>query len=245
MKTNQERPKATKEQLREYHELNNKLDSLASSGSEKEANAIAEKLNKLEHEYDWFNTEFTDPATGKKGMKNVADELVAPALYDDFKEYNSYLFASHNPVIAVKDGKCGIIAGDGSGNVLCAFEYDEIQSMPFSPLYLYGKGDKEHFGIITVRGDVICPNILTAYNDVVNGIVATKGDEKYGAVDIETYQCVLPEYDAVEVETEGNVLFYKNGQKGYVTVEGEFITLEQYENDDKYSDADFLCTRLP
>ena len=232
--------KATAEQAKEYDELMNKVRA----GKDDEA-TIA-RINELEQQYDWFNVEFVDPATGKKGMKDVADTVVAPALYDGFAEYRSYICSPHARVIAIKDNKYGIIAGDGSGKELCPFKYENIQSIPFTSLFLAcWNGDMKHFGVIAVNGDVVCPNILTAYDDVFNDILPIGSDGKYGVIDIDTYQCVLPEYDDLDMDVEGDVVFYKDGQKGYVTEEGEFITVEQYENDDKYIDVSLVCTRLP
>lgn len=118
--------------------------------------------------------------------------------------------------------------------------------MPFTTLYwACWNGKKEHFGVITVNGDIICPNILTSYSEIMNGIVAIQRDGKHGVIDVTTYQCVLPEYDEVEVDTEGPVIFYKDGQKGYVTVEnGEFVKVKQYENDEKYDNFTPISTFL-
>lgn len=241
MKTNNKQlPKATEAQVKEYHELKNKLHEFCDTEKVEDANVIQEKIDELEKQYDWFNFEFTDPTTGKKGMKDVAGETVVPALYDGFKEYRSYLHAPHAPVIAVKDGKCGIVAGDGSGQVHCEFKYDDIRTLLYTSLYLarWG-GEKKLFGIIAFDGDIVCPNILTSCNEVQCGLVLIKSNDKYGLLDVESYQCVLPEYDDIEVVdlADGHVIFHKNGHKGYVTIEtGEFITIEQYENEEKYGD---------
>lgn len=244
MKTN--KPQASIAQAREYNELKNKMNCLDPSWTDEESNAVLERMNELEEEYDWFNTEFVDPVTGKKGMKDVTGKVVAPALYDDFVEYQSYLGIPNAPVIAVIDGKCGIVAGDGSGKVLCEFKYDVIGTLPFTTLYwARWNGEEKYFGVIAVNGDIVCPNILTSYSEIMNGIVAIHRDGKHGVIDVTTYQCVLPKYDEVEVDTEGPVIFYKDGQKGYVTEEnGEFVEVEQYENDEKYENFTPISTFL-
>lgn len=91
-------PKATVEIVKEYDELQQKLNGLDPSWSDEEVNAASERLCELENSYDWFNVEFTDPASGKKGLKTVSGEVIAPALYDGFNEYQSYTFAPHAPV---------------------------------------------------------------------------------------------------------------------------------------------------
>ena len=240
-------PKATAVIVREYDELQQKLNGLDPSWSDEEVNAASKRLTELEEEYDWFNVEFTDSATGKKGLKTVAGEVVVPALYDDFFEFQNYTFAPHAPAIAVKDGKCGIVKGDGSGQQLCDFKFDTIRSIIFTTLFMarWG-GEKERFGIIAANGEVICPNVLTAYGEAANGIMQIESGDKCGVIDIDTYQCVLPEYDDLEMDAEADIVFIKGDKRGYVTEEkGEFVTVEQYETDENFIDVPVFATRLP
>ena len=238
-------PKATPEIVKEYDELQQTLKGLGPSWSDKEANAVWNRINELKQQYDWFNVEFTDPATGKKGLKTVADEVIAPALYDGFNEYHSYVFTPHAPVIAIKDGKCGIVKGDGSGQQLCEFKFDAIRSVIFSSLYrAYWGGVEDCFGIIAANGDIICPNILTCIDDPFNTLLPIGTDDKTGCIDLYDNQCVFPEYDDVELNDNGPIVFIKDGQRGYVTDKGEFITLDQYENDENYIDVPIISTRL-
>ena len=240
-------PKATTEIVNEYNELQQKLKGLDPSWLDKEANAVWDRINELKQQYDWFNVEFTDPTTGKKGLKTVAGEVIAPAQYDGFNELQSYVYSPHAPVIAIKDGKCGIVRGDGSGQQLCDFKYDDIRSYTFTTLYLARwDGEKERFGIIAANGEVICPNILTSYDaQPCNGISQIFSGDKYGVIDLDTYQCVLPEYDGIEMDADADIIFIKGDQRGYITEEkGEFVTVEQYENDENYIDEPVLATRL-
>ena len=240
-------PKATAEIVREYDELQQKLNGLDPSWSDEEVNAISARLTELENNYDWFNVEFTDPTTGKKGLKTVSGEVIAPALYDGFNEFHSYTFAPHSPVIAIKDGKCGIVKGDGSGLQLCDFKFDFIQSLPFCSLFVARwDGEKERFGIIAGNGEIICPNILTGVSEAVNGIMSIESGDKCGVIDIDTYQCVLPEYDDLEMDAEADIVFVKGDKRGYVTEDkGEFVTVEQYETDESFIDVPVFATRLP
>lgn len=240
-------PKATAEIVREYDELQQKLNGLDPSWSDEEVKAASERLNELEDNYDWFNVEFTDPATGKKGLMSVSGEVIAPALYDGFNEYQSYTFTPHAPVIAIKDGKCGIVKGDGTGLQLCDFKFNFIQSLPFCSLFVARwDGEKERFGIIAGNGEIICPNILTGVSEAVNGIMSIESGDKCGVIDIDTYQCVLPVYDDLEMDAEADIVFVKGDKRGYVTEDkGEFVTVEQYETDENFIDVPVLATRLP
>lgn len=62
----------------------------------------------------------------------------------------------------------------------------------------------------------------------------------------DTYQCVLPEYDDLEIDAEADIVFVKGDKRGYVTEDkGEFVTVEQYETDENFIDVPVLATRLP
>ena len=179
--TEKKLPKATPEIVKEYDELQQKLKGLGPSWIDKEANAVWDRINELEQNYDWFNVEFADPITGKKGLKTIAGEVIAPALYDGFYEYHNYVFSPHAPVIAIKNGKCGIVKGDGSGQQLCEFKFDAICSVIFSSLFrAYWGGVEDRFGIITATGDIICPNILTRIDEPFNTLLPIGTDDKTG-----------------------------------------------------------------
>ena len=244
--TEKKLPKATPEIVKEYDELQQKLNGLDPSWSAEEANAALNRVYELENSYDWFHEEFTDPATGKKGLKTITGEIIAPALYDGFYEYHNYVFTPHAPVIAIKDGKCGIVKGDGSGQQLCEFKFDAICSVIFSSLFrAYWGGVEDCFGIITATGDIICPNILTRIDEPFNTLLPIGTDDKTGCIDLYTNQLVSPEYDDVDLTDDGPLVFIKDDQRGYVTDKGEFITLDQYENDENYIDVPVISTRLP
>ena len=58
-----------------------------------------------------------------------------------------------------------------------------------------------------------------------------------GVIDLDTYQCVLPEYDDLDADPGELIVFHKDGKEWYITDEGERITKEQYENDENYEDV--------
>ena len=119
-------PRPSAEVIKEYEEVYHKLDGLDPSWTDEEANAVIGKLNDLEASYDWSNFEFTDPATGKKGLLSVKGEQVVPALYDAFPCPGSYLINPHQPIIAVLNGKYGLLSGNAGGQVIKSFSYDSI-----------------------------------------------------------------------------------------------------------------------
>ena len=232
-------PSPTTEIVKEYDELVRQMQE--KEKAHENTDAIVDRLGELMAPYDWFNEEFTDPATGKKGQKTVAGEVVLPALYDAIAERYNYTFNPHEPVPVCKDGKWGIVKGDGSGEELCEFKFDVIDHISIYSLYAarWG-GDKDHFGVIDVHGKVICPNILTSYSDwEINAIIAIKAGDKWGVIDGNTHLCVLPEYDDIESSPDEFIVFRKDGVEGYITDQGEFVTKQQYEEDEN-CDADYF-----
>ena len=133
--------------------------------------------------------------------------------------------------------------GDGSEKVLCTFKFDWIESVRFTSLYFARwDGVKDRYGMIAANGNVICPNVLTSYYEPFNDIIIIESEKKLGVIDLDTYQCVLPEYDDLDADPDELIVFHKDGKEWYITDEGERITKEQYENDESYADAYCLNT---
>ena len=236
-------PKPSIEVVKEFDQLREKLNDLYYDDDE--FYTVSDRMWELTKQYDWFNYVFTDPATGKKGLMAVSGEIIVPALYDEVYEYHSYLNDPHAPVVATINGKYGILRGDGRGRQLCEFKFDAIRSIPATSLFLARWGDeKERFGLINVRGEVICPTILTGYaNKPFIDVMTIQSGDKVGIIDTETNRCVLPEYDNLYFDKNNYVIFIKGDQKGYVSKEGEYVTLEQYKADKKkYEGVYFFCT---
>ena len=126
--TNNEKklPKATMEIIKEYEEVYNECSGLDPSWTDEELKVL-DRLYELENNYDWSNIEFTDPVTGKIGLKNVKGELMAPALYDAFPNPGTFI-DPWDPIAAILDGKYGLLDGKGHAEVLVPFEYDDIDS---------------------------------------------------------------------------------------------------------------------
>ena len=74
MKKEQNLPRPTVEQLNEFDQLKAKLRDSELQGADYDE--VVAKSNELISSYDWNNYEFTDPATGKKGVKNAAGQIL-------------------------------------------------------------------------------------------------------------------------------------------------------------------------
>ena len=237
MKVEKKLPRPSVELLNEFNHLNATYDPCCDDEAN---NKIFDRLSELIENYDWSNEIFTDPTTGLKGIKDAAGQILVPANFEDFTYIgDSYLFNLHDHVAAMKEGKWGIVEV-GSGNVLVDFRFDYLLWNPFAGLYVaQWDGAKDKYGYVTKKGVEFIPNILTAnYYETTNGFLPLESNGKFGGIDVDTYHFVLPEYDDIDIDSDREVIFVKDGVKGYVVEEtGEFVSVEQYEEDEKYADA--------
>ena len=147
--TSKNLPRPTAEVINEYERVENELRGLDPSWSDEEANAYIGKEYELETSYDWSNVEFTDPATGKRGLKGIKGELIVSAQYDAFPSPGSYVLDPWEPIIAILDGKYGLLSGKGDEEIHIPFEYDHIVYDFNRGGYIGRKGDQE--GIIKIN----------------------------------------------------------------------------------------------
>ena len=237
MKKEEQLPRPTIEQLRAFDELTARLKDL--QFEDDEYDEVIDKLNALIASCDWKNYVFTDPSTGKKGVKNPAGEILIPACYEEFNFVGDRNVFPLSHMAAKKDGKYGVVVADGSNNVLADFRFDLLIWNPYTALYeACWDGVRGKFGMVTSKGDVFIPNVLTNSYEPWNDFMLLESDGKFGALDVSTFYYVLPEYDEVDWDADQEVVFHKNGVEGYVIEEtGEFVPKQQFEEDEKYDDA--------
>ena len=217
--------------LEVVEKVQNCLEVLKKTEMDDEYWEAAKELAIYQQEWDWSNYTFTDPTTGKTGVKDVTGKVLVPAEYDDFNFIGAFDFYHETPKPAKKDGKWGLVSGNGTNQVLADFKYDDVRNYPYSTLFCYhADGKKETFGSLTADGKELVPNILTSYFEPCNGIVVIESNGKYGVVDEGTYDVILPQYDYADCgEIDGNVIFTKDGVKGYVNTHNEFVSIEDYD----------------
>lgn len=241
-------PRATAEQVRKYNELVAKINAIDPMQRHILALDLDNERYALENAFDWSNYEFTDPISGKKGVMDVAGKILIPARYDDLTMLGDYIYMHTFPQAVVKNGKFGIVAADGSGKELSDFRFDFLCWQYATDLFMASwDGDKKHYGFVDILGHVVCPNVLTSNDGMpLNDVMVIERDGKYGMIDVKSHQTVLPEYDAIDVEPEEYVVFHKDGKEGYITDRGEFVSIEQYDEDEegKYDDVYFLNCRF-
>ena len=200
------------------------------------------ELLSYEEQYDWQNYEFTDPETGKVGLMDVEGKVLIPARYDEVPMTESFLMLHEYPHAVRKGDKFALVMADGSGKDLTEFKYDYIVRYPFSTVFMaYWDGDKKHFGLIWPNGKLLVPNILTGISDMpVNGVVKLASDGKYGLFCLDNMQVVMPEYDAVDIEIDENVVFHKGDQTFYIDFDGNAVPCEVVDSDAYDGDYNFL-----
>ena len=244
MKEEQKLPRPSVEKLNEFDELC-KQTHATELGSEQYQDLL-DKVNDIIASYDLNNYIFEDPVTGKKGVKNPAGVVLVPANYDEFNFVGDHSYFTVSHVAAQKDGKYGVVTADGTDKVLCDFRFDYLQWYPYTGLYLARwDGVKEKFGMVNKEGKEFIPNVLTQLHEPWNDFMLLESDGKFGALDTNTFFFVMPEYDNIDADPEELVVFHKDGAEGYVIEEtGEFITKEQYEDDEQFVDAYVYNTNL-
>ena len=238
MNTEANLPRATAEMAGRYDEIEKMFRGEL---SDEQRDSLNKELAELVESHNWFNCEFTDPETGKVGVKDIAGNVLVPARYDGALFLENYRWTPRAPHGMSRDGKCGLVAADGSGVELSPFTYDDVQRVVYTPLYAaWWGGVADRFGLILSDGTVVVENILTEVGDPLGGILEVTAGDKHGAIDTETLQVVDSEYDETYIDADDNVVFVKGDVKGHIDTEGRFITLEDYENGNYEGDGCIL-----
>lgn len=149
---------------------------------------------------------------------------------------------------AKKDGKWGVVMADGSNKELCDFRFDYLQWYPYAAHYIAKwDGVEDKFGFVNKEGKVFISNVLTNLYEPWNSFMLLEGEgHKVGALDVSTFHYVLPQFDDVDADADVEILFHKDGVKGYVIEEtGEFVPKDKFEEDEKYDAAYVYNTFLP
>jgi hypothetical protein len=226
------RQKPSQEIISRFEELNN-----ASTKNYEELFALIDG-------YDWRDEIFEEG--GKHGTKNVKGEVVVPAIYDGFYTIENF-FQPSLPVVAIKDGLCGLVKRDGEGTPMSEFAHSYMGRIFDTPVYTAVKpGDDNHFAL-SVMGEVITPYEIEKHYQPSDGCVILEANGKYGILALDQgYVYISPEYDEIHDQGYGeDFLFIKDGVEGYVTLNGEFVSKERYagldpEQQDEYMEVGFI-----
>lgn len=237
-------PRPSIELLNQFDELCKQTHDESLNPTEREN--LMDQLNDIIEAYDLSNYVFEDPTTGKKGVKNPAGQILVPAEYDVFSFVGDHNIFNISHMAAQKDGKWGVVTADGTGKTVCDFRFDLLIWNAYTGLYdACWDGVKGKHGMVTKEGKVLIPNIITRIYEPWNDFMLLESDGKFGALDVSTFCFVLPEYDDVDWEPDEYVVFHKDGVEGYIVEEtGEFVPIDQFEEDEKYVDAYVYNTNI-
>ena len=146
-------------------------------------------------------------------------------MYEGFAETYSYTFNRKKPVPAKNEqGKYALVATDGTGTPLCAFEYDYIEFMFASDgFYCCEKtiNGKTQFGVLNAQGELLVPCEMDVVHAISNSFSGIVKDGKIGLFTT-TGMYVAPVFD--DLEEDGEFLkACKDGIWGYISCDGNFV----------------------
>ena len=168
---------------------------------------------------------------GKVGVADALGNVLVPPMYQECFYLTGRMVSERLPVVACDfDDKCALVTCDGKGTPLCGFEYDLITLLfGNSNLFVCRKniGNRVYAGVLNSKGEVVVPCEMDMVHFVANDVACVVKDGKLGILTMEG-RFFPPVYDDME-EGNGYLTACKDGEWGYVSTEGEFIALDDYE----------------
>lgn len=234
---NIELPKATAEDYARYVELEN-----AGNNCNWSDDRIIEEMNDLMNNKNWFTQIFVGE-DGKKGMKDARGKIIVPAIYDDYAFTYHIILGSRSTIIAVKDGKMGIVKTDGSGESTTGFIYDNLGYIKIiSGAYFFRKGKGLSYGVVGCDGKEIIPCVIDESYEPDGTNFFYKNGNYWGLWQYMQGILLQPMYDNIEFgeELEDPLIFTLNGDLGYVNADKEFIPkkdVDSIEDEDERHDC--------
>ena len=170
------------------------------------------------------NVDVTFEEKGKVGIKDVAGQVVVPALYDDWV----LLFGRANRPKALPmllAGQIVFVKSDGSGDLLLKTDYEWIEDLAFSLYYIVGKDGKR--GLISKSQ--LTPTLECIYDEISldNGVILLREGDKWGFYFQGTL--VKPIFDELGIIEIDEYISVRMGDSwGYVTESGGFTVDDEY-----------------
>lgn len=107
---------------------------------------------------------------------------------------------------------------------------------------VYTKKDGK-MGLILLDGEVLIPCEMDEISELQNGIVFVKKDGKYGVYVTDADTLIAPIFDSASHKGYDSMVdVVLNGVKGYVNIDGEFVSQERYEK--RYEEAEIKDSQL-
>ncbi|MGE5406610.1 MAG: WG repeat-containing protein [Methanosarcina sp.] len=221
MKTEDTKRKATTADYEKREQLEKALNENWSEEINDEHLELLESL-------DW-DTELIHE--GKKcGLKTVLNEIVLPPVFDDLRLMTGtsgkyYEVHMDQRVVAMKDGKWGVVIADGNGTWIVDPVYDYM-GYPNDLTHVCKDGK---WGVLNIPEkafliEPVCEEVADNSGFLFcNGIGFYKKDGKYGIIEEggNFTPAIFEDYEGVP---EGAVKVKYNGEWGYADQKGQFTT---------------------
>lgn len=230
-------PKATKEVCENLKQLNKQVEELRNNENcttteNAQFDFAVRNINTILNSYNLFDEVFEE--NDKHGVRNLAGEIIVPAIYDDIPE--TYRYDGKQRVIPqpVIDNKLyGLAAADGSGNLIAPCVYNRLWiSETFHTFYVITAG---HMGLISATGVTIIPPIMDKIYEESNGIRQFCRDGKWGLLAY-GWLYVAPLFDEMIDDDPDECISVRLGNVwGWLDKDGRFTT-----NEDEASICDDL-----
>ena len=179
------------------------------------------ELLDLINSHDWSCEVFEE--NGKYGLKSCIGKVLLPAKFDDFKALANVHIKEGQKIVAMLDGKFGILRADGVGEWIVSPEFNEI-GYPNSITSVF-KGDK--WGVLnTETGEYIIPAELDLiYGGTsfmfTNGMAYFEKDGKVGVMnDVGEFTQAI--FDEAEPNEHGVIVIKFNGKEGFIDKNGHY-----------------------
>lgn len=226
----------------EYRSLINELYSGERPDKERRE-YLRRRQEELTEQYSFSYIPFTE--NGMKGLKCYTGEIVVEAKYDDF----SLIYSPNDDefpcetLMAIRNGKCGVVSMDGSGRELTEFIFDNWNYLP--GFYMVSIGDKcgvvsEKDGrfILPCEYDEIrrTPGFEAFYKNGLHGFLVHTGPDEF--------LVTAAVYSSGKFNENGNLTVLRDGAWGYIDRNGDFTTDESLAFIKKDKDLDALMKSL-
>ena len=164
----------------------------------------------------------------KYGLKNLLGEVILPAEYDNLKLVASAIVEKGDRIVAIKDGRWGVVIADGEGTWLVEPEFDYIGY----PNDVTNVQIGDHWGVldITTGKYLVPPDCERIFEN--NGFIFRNGIgyyQKEGKMGVITEDGGVTEaiFDAVAPTPAGWVQVLHNGIWGYIDENDQFTEKDE------------------
>ncbi len=192
-------------------------------------------VQKLKKKYDWRDEMFRE--NGLVGLRNVNGDVLVPCGDYDFIHGCDY-WDDTSLAIASRNGMYGLIKRDGKGTVATPFNYLDIEVKLMYPSAAnsnihegYRETDRIVWDLI-VNGEVIVRGAdwISSFED---GVIVYRDGEtgKCGFYGVYWDELLTePIFDEVIIRQQEPITFIKDGERGMLTTDKEFISLEKWDS---------------